>query len=238
MANHEPIRVLLAGRWNRSTRGGAHAPCAGSRPRQSRGRCARDGVRLPTARGRRALSGRRGPELPTPAPDRSSWSEAPTRTRHRGRSRSAPGDHGGRWAPPYDLLLLALGARTVEAVPGAVTFTGPEEDGALRASWKTLSTGRSRASSSRCRPERVGRCRCTSSRSLRALTGRPRDDRRQGHPRHAGGEPARHLRAVDRGAVSELLEARGIELRLETTPLTFLGGSLELDPPAESTPTE
>jgi sulfide:quinone oxidoreductase len=41
----------------------------------------------------------------------------------------------------YDSLLLALGAHTEEAVPGAVTFGGPEDSARLRASLERLHAG-------------------------------------------------------------------------------------------------
>jgi len=41
----------------------------------------------------------------------------------------------------YDVLLLALGARPGEAVPGALTFRGPQDSGRLRAALESLHTG-------------------------------------------------------------------------------------------------
>src|SRR4051794_34813575 len=46
---------------------------------------------------------------------------------------------GGRIA--YDSLLLALGARTEEAVPGALTFRGPQDSPRLRAALARLHAG-------------------------------------------------------------------------------------------------
>ncbi|HET6547217.1 MAG TPA: FAD/NAD(P)-binding oxidoreductase, partial [Solirubrobacter sp.] len=50
--------------------------------------------------------------------------------------RTAGGD-----ALPYDALLLALGARAEEALPGALTFRGPEDSGRLRAALAALHAG-------------------------------------------------------------------------------------------------
>jgi sulfide:quinone oxidoreductase len=49
----------------------------------------------------------------------------------------------GGGALGYDELLLALGARTEEAVPGAVTFRGPEDSARLRAALEQLHAGES-----------------------------------------------------------------------------------------------
>jgi sulfide:quinone oxidoreductase len=45
---------------------------------------------------------------------------------------------------PYDVLLLALGARSTAAVEGALTFRGPEDDGALADLLFTVVTGTAR----------------------------------------------------------------------------------------------
>jgi NADPH-dependent 2,4-dienoyl-CoA reductase/sulfur reductase-like enzyme len=42
---------------------------------------------------------------------------------------------------PYDMLLLALGARADEAVPGALTFRGPQDSAHLRRALEELDTG-------------------------------------------------------------------------------------------------
>jgi sulfide:quinone oxidoreductase len=42
---------------------------------------------------------------------------------------------------PYDVLLLALGARAEEAVPGALTFRGPQDSARLRGALEDLDTG-------------------------------------------------------------------------------------------------
>ena len=39
---------------------------------------------------------------------------------------------------PYDVLLLALGARAEETIPGAITFRGPEDSARLRAALEQL----------------------------------------------------------------------------------------------------
>jgi sulfide:quinone oxidoreductase len=41
----------------------------------------------------------------------------------------------------YDTILLALGARPIEAVPGALTFTGPDDTDRLRAALERLHAG-------------------------------------------------------------------------------------------------
>ena len=64
----------------------------------------------------------------------------------------------------YDALVVATGARSREAIPGAVTFRGPMSAGASdrcsRARWRI----RSYASRSPRRRARAGCCRCTSLR--------------------------------------------------------------------------
>ncbi len=42
---------------------------------------------------------------------------------------------------PYDVLLLALGARAEETIPGAITFRGPEDSARLRAALEQLHAG-------------------------------------------------------------------------------------------------
>src|SRR4051794_31542215 len=42
---------------------------------------------------------------------------------------------------PYDALLLALGARAEEAIPGALTFRGPQDSARLRAALEHLHAG-------------------------------------------------------------------------------------------------
>src|SRR3954468_11637059 len=42
---------------------------------------------------------------------------------------------------PYDTLLLALGARTEEVLPGALTFRGPEDSARLRTALERLHAG-------------------------------------------------------------------------------------------------
>ena len=74
---------------------------------------------------------------------------------------------------PYDALLLALGARAEEAIPGALTFRGPEDSRA--AARRARAPARRRAAARRVRRRRArrpGRCRSTSSRCSRRA-GRP-----------------------------------------------------------------
>ena len=42
---------------------------------------------------------------------------------------------------PYETLLIALGARAEEAIPGAITFRGPEDSARLRAALEQLHAG-------------------------------------------------------------------------------------------------
>ena len=42
---------------------------------------------------------------------------------------------------PYDVLLLALGARPGEAIPGALTFRGPQDSAQLRSALEALHSG-------------------------------------------------------------------------------------------------
>ena len=70
----------------------------------------------------------------------------------------------GRGEPlPYDALVLALGARYEEAVPGALTFRGPRDSAALREALEALpATGAPRVAFIAA-PSTAGRCRSTSS---------------------------------------------------------------------------
>ena len=133
---------------------------------------------------------------------------------------------------PYDLLLLALGARTVEAVPGAVTFTGPKEDGALQSILEDAVHGEIKSIVFALPP---GASWPMPLYELALLTRAYLVDRGTTGVKVTlvtpEASPLDIFGPSIGEAVSELLEARGIELRLETTPLTFLGGSLELDPP-------
>jgi sulfide:quinone oxidoreductase len=65
---------------------------------------------------------------------------------------------------PYEVLLLALGAVPVEAVPGALAFRGPEDGPALAALLGRASRVSFARSRSRCRRASPGLCRSTSSR--------------------------------------------------------------------------
>ena len=133
---------------------------------------------------------------------------------------------------PYDLLLLALGARTVEAVPGTLTFTGPKEDTALSRILEDAVHGEIKSIVFALPP---GASWPMPLYELALLTRAYLVDRGttgvevtlvtpEASPLEIFGPSVGE-------AVAELLEARGIDLRLETTPLTFLAGGLELDPP-------
>ena len=59
----------------------------------------------------------------------------------RDRPRRAPRAHRRDGELPYDALLLALGAAAEEAIPGALTFRGPEDTARLRAALEHLHAG-------------------------------------------------------------------------------------------------
>jgi sulfide:quinone oxidoreductase len=132
---------------------------------------------------------------------------------------------------PYDAVLVALGARGREAVPGALTFTGPETQEALRTVLEGVLAGEIRRIAFAL-PSGVTwplplyeLALLTSSfavdrcvRDVEVVVVTP-EDRPLGL---FGG------RASD--VVAELLAARGIELRLQTTPGSFAGGELRVAP--------
>jgi len=132
----------------------------------------------------------------------------------------------------YDLLLLALGARTIEAVPGTLTFTGPKEGPALARILKEAVNGEITSIAFAVPP---GASWPMPLYELALLTRAYLVDRGT-----TGVEitlvtpeasPLEIFGATVGEVVAELLEARGIDLRLATTPVTFLGGSLEVEPP-------
>jgi sulfide:quinone oxidoreductase len=137
---------------------------------------------------------------------------------------------GGRL--PYDLLLLALGAHPFEAVPGALTFTGPKEDAALARVLEDAVHGEIQSIVFALPP---GASWPMPLYELALLTRAYLVDHGTTGVKVTlvtpEVSPLEIFGPSIGEVVAELLEARGIELRLETTPLTFLGGGLELDPP-------
>ena len=67
---------------------------------------------------------------------------------------------------PFELLLVAAGARAVETLPGALVFRGYEDSRRLSSSWTRSQRAHSNGSRSRCRRARLGRCLHTSWASL------------------------------------------------------------------------
>ena len=132
----------------------------------------------------------------------------------------------------YDLLLLALGTRTIEALPGALTFTGPKSGPSLAAVLEEAVYGQIERIVFAIPPGAAWPMplyelalltrsylvdRGASSVSVALVTP-------EASPLDLFGEQVGEV-------VAELLEERGIELRTSTSPLAFLGGSLEVDPP-------
>jgi len=134
----------------------------------------------------------------------------------------------------YDVLLLALGALPVEAVPGALTFRGPEDGPALAALLEQALAGELR-SIAFALPAGVSWP--LPLYELALLTGTYLTDRGA-----MGVEltvvtpeetPLGLFGAVASGAIRELLETRGIGLRTHATPLSFEAGALRLTPEGE-----
>lgn len=133
---------------------------------------------------------------------------------------------------PYDLLLLALGARTIEAVPGALTFAGPKDGPALARVLEEAVCGEITSIVFAVPP---GASWPMPLYELALLTRAYLVDRGTTGigvtlvtPEES---PLALFGAAAGEAVAELLEARGIDVRLKTTPIAFLSGSLEVDPP-------
>jgi sulfide:quinone oxidoreductase len=131
----------------------------------------------------------------------------------------------------YDLLLLAFGARPVEAVPGALTFRGPEDEPALETLLEQALRGEVRRLAFAL-PGGVAwplplyelalltwsylADRGAMGREFTLLT-----------PEEA---PLALFGSAASDAVAELLEIRGIDLRLRTSPVSFAAGELHLAP--------
>jgi sulfide:quinone oxidoreductase len=133
---------------------------------------------------------------------------------------------------PYDLLLLALGAKTIEALPGVLTFTGPKAGPELATVLEDAVHGEIKRVVFAIPP---GAAWPMPLYELALLTRAYLVDRGatsvsialvtpETSPLELFGE-----QVAD--AVAQLLEERGIEVHLATTPVAFLGGGLEVDPP-------
>lgn len=134
----------------------------------------------------------------------------------------------------YDVLLLALGARPLEAVPGALTFRGPEDEPALVALLDEALSGAVRrlafaVPGGAAWPLPLYELALLTSSYLtdHGATGReftlvtPED------------APLALFGIAASDATHELLEIRGIELRLRTAPVSFESHVLHLDPAGE-----
>jgi sulfide:quinone oxidoreductase len=136
---------------------------------------------------------------------------------------------GGR--VEYDALLVALGAHASEAVPGAVTFAGPQSSEAVKAVLDEILAGE---------VHRIafvlpsGVTWSLPLYELALLTANFAVDHMAGGVEVAVVTPEEQPLALfgDEAseAVVELLEQAGIELHLETTPVEFADGELRIAP--------
>jgi sulfide:quinone oxidoreductase len=136
---------------------------------------------------------------------------------------------GGR--VDYDALLVALGAHAIEAVPGALTFTGPQSSEAVRAVLDEILAGE---------VHRIafalpsGVTWSLPLYELALLTANFAVDHMAGGVEVAVVTPEDRPLALfgDQAseAVVELLEQAGVELHLETTPVEFADGELRIAP--------
>jgi sulfide:quinone oxidoreductase len=131
----------------------------------------------------------------------------------------------------YDVLVVALGARAREAVPGALTFRGPQDGPALAALLEEIVDGRiSRLAFA----VPAGATWPLPLYELALLTQTYLADRGTMEVELALVTPEEAPLAIfGRGAaeaIEELLAARGIGLRVRTTPFRFEHGALQLMP--------
>jgi sulfide:quinone oxidoreductase len=132
---------------------------------------------------------------------------------------------------PYDMLLLALGARPMPAVPNALTFRGPQDGPALAELLEEAVAGSVRSIVFALPVETRWPLPLYE---LALLTGTYLTDRYTRGvaitlvtPEDA---PLALFGSEASDAIRELLELRGIELRLSTVPLRFANGTLEVAP--------
>jgi sulfide:quinone oxidoreductase len=130
---------------------------------------------------------------------------------------------------PFDAFVLTMGATPVEAVPGALTFSGPESDAELSALLDRATSGELRrivfavpAASTWPLPLyelallTAGYLSDHGTRGVEVLLVTPEE-----RPLSVFGSEASD-------ALAELLEIRGVELRLGSAPIAWRDGSLEL----------
>jgi sulfide:quinone oxidoreductase len=140
-------------------------------------------------------------------------------------------DDGGE--VPYDVLVVALGARPREAVPGALTFRGPQDGPALASLLEDVVDGRLRRLAFAVP---AGATWPLPLYELALLTETYLADRGTMEveltlvtPEEA---PLAIFGRTASEALGELLEARGIALCVRTTPFRFEHGALQLMPAA------
>jgi sulfide:quinone oxidoreductase len=131
----------------------------------------------------------------------------------------------------YDVLAVALGARPREAVPGALTFRGPQDGPALAALLEDVVDGRVRRVAFAVP---AGATWPLPLYELALLTETYLADRGTMEveltlvtPEEA---PLAIFGRVASEALDELLESRGIRLRLRSTPVRFEHGALQVAP--------
>src|SRR3954469_669191 len=132
---------------------------------------------------------------------------------------------------PYDAVLLALGARSREAVPGSLTFRGPQDSAALAALLDDALAGEVRQI---VFAVPAGVTWPLPLYELALLTRETLIDRGALHVTVTVVTPEEGPLGIfgtpGAAAVRELLEARGIALRTHVTPLGFEDGVLRLAP--------
>ena len=132
---------------------------------------------------------------------------------------------------PYDVLVVALGARAREAVPGALTFREPQDGPALASLLGDVVDGRARRLAFAVP---AGATWPLPLYELALLTetyladyGTMETELTLVTPEEA---PLGIFGRVASDALQELLETRGIDVRLRTTPFRFERGALQLMP--------
>jgi sulfide:quinone oxidoreductase len=132
---------------------------------------------------------------------------------------------------PYDVLVVALGARPREAVPGALTFRGPQDGPALASLLEDAVDGRLRRLAFAVP---AGATWPLPLYELALLTGSYLDDRGTMEVELTLVTPEEAPLAIfghtASEALEELLRAREIEFRRRTTPFRFEHGGLQLMP--------